>query len=598
MVRIVFSPAGRRVDVEKGVSLLEAAQMAGIKVRSICGGKGTCGKCKVIVDKGFVSFSEEHHLRHVSEEERTHDYYLACMAFAETDSEVFLPVESRLEGPQVLTRAISSKIELDPYVKKIFFEDPGKLRAVSRELRIPEVLLKSIEESQHGNLGFTLIFRGGRIIDVEVGDTSFRNFGVAIDVGTTTIVLYLVDLADGAIVDLDSDYNEQILYGEDLLSRIEYARTKKNGVGKLQSIVVASINNLLSKLVERNRVFAKDINDITIAGNTVMTHLLLGQDPVYLSQTNVAVSRDAALVKASKLGIDAGNAEIYCMPSVSRYVGGDVIGDIIASGLYESPEISLLIDMGTNGEIILGSSGWLFSVSCASGPAFEGWEIRYGMRAVEGAIEHVRIDDKLRPTYTIIGSRKPRGICGSGLIDLIAEMFLRGILDTMGKIQGIQTPRIRKGLDGLEYVVAPAQKTDIARDIVVTQRDINNLMQSKAAVCAGISVLMKKMGLSVYDIKNLYLAGAFGNYVDPKSAERIGIYPELPNAKTIQIGNGALAGAYMVLVSQKNREKAGEIARKMTYYDLSADGTFMDEFNEALYLPGKQELFPGYKFNP
>jgi uncharacterized 2Fe-2S/4Fe-4S cluster protein (DUF4445 family) len=413
-------------------------------------------------------------------------------------------------------------------------------------------------------------------------------------------VIYFVDLRDGNIVDTESSYNEQLIYGEDLLSRIDYAFRTKGGLSKLQRAAVNTINKIVETIVEKNNISVQEITDVSVAGNTVMTYLLSGLDPSHLVDANIRVSRDPIQRKVRKFGITVNpNATVYCLPNVSRFVGGDAVADLLASGMHESPELSILIDMGTNGEIVIGSKGWLFSTSCAAGPAFEGWEIRFGIRSVEGAIEHVKINSKtLRSTYTVIGGpqHKARGLCGSGIIDAVAEMYRSSTVDFSGKIrdQG-KSHLIRNGIDGLEYVVSPASENDLQKDIVITQRDINNLIDSKAAVCGSVAVLMKKVGVTIRDIGNLYLAGAFGNYVDPKSAVTLGIFPEFPNAKIVQLGNGSVAGAYLALLSAKKRVEAEEIAETMTYYDLTIDPDFMEEYSAAFCIPGKPEFFPSIR---
>lgn len=613
---VVFQPYGKRVRVEEGTTLFEAAQMAGVNIRSVCGGKGTCGKCKVIVERGEVSDSPSVDRKFLTSQELSEGYHLACQTRVIGDAEVDIPLESRIEGQQILTRATISSVEFNPRVRKLFLDakllasfetiPEGMVGATQREFSKPtrmtdtasaklnEILVQkdqglTVTTSQTGD--------GLEVVDVEVGDTSGRNYGLAIDVGTTKVAMYLVDLNDGEIVDVGSEYNRQLVFGEDLLSRIDYAYRVRRGLTKLQRAVVKTINSLVEEIASRNKVETSEIMDVCVSGNTVMTYMLAGLDPSPLVRSNVAVSRDPVEIKAERLEITANQrAWVFCLPNVSRFVGGDAVGDVLASGLFESPEISVLIDMGTNGEVILGSKGWLFSSSCAAGPAFEGWGIRFGMRSVEGAIEHLKINpETLRSSYAVIGgsSVRPRGLCGSGLIDAMAEMFKAGLLDALGKIQvKRESPLVRRGLDGLEYVVVPAAETDINRDIVITQRDVDNLMDSKAATCAAVSVLMKKVGLKVSDVENLYLSGAFGNYMDPESAVTIGIFPDFENARVVQLGNGAIAGAYLALMSVEKREEAVEIAETMTYYDLTADPDFMDEYSAAFFLPGKPELFP------
>ncbi len=615
---VIFQPAGKRVLVKKGVTVFEAAEIAGVNIRNVCGGKGTCGKCKIIVQKGEVPSLSDSHKRLLSPEEISEGYRLACQTRILGDLEVSVPLESRIEGQQILTTATISKSEFNPTIRKILLGP--ELLSAEGDLALKDRLLREVQSmySMQPTLDDSLLpkidgivdqrpealtvtvcscYRGDslEIVDVEPGDTSKRNYGLAIDVGTTKIVTYLVDLNAGRIVDVGSDYNAQLIYGEDLLSRIDYAFREKHGLAKLQKAVVETINRVTKTLTSSNRIGTNEITDICIAGNTVMTYLLVGLDPSHLTESTVSVSRDPIELKAAKLGVEANpNARVYCLPSISRFVGGDAVADVLVSGLYDSPEISVLIDMGTNGEILLGSKGWLFSTSCAAGPAFEGWEIKFGMRSVEGAIEHVKIDpETLKASYTVIGGVKPRGICGSGLIDAIAEMYEAGILSSLGKIRkDVLFPSIRRGPEGFEYVLVPASETDIGKDIVVTQRDVDNLLDSKAAVCGAVAVLLKKVRVSIYDVQNLYLCGAFGIYMDPNSAVTIGIFPEFPNAKVVPLGNGSVAGAYLALLSRDKRRKADGTAEIATYYDLTTDPDFMEEYSAALFIPGNPGLFP------
>lgn len=616
-VEVVFQPYGKRVRAQKGATLLEASQLAGLDIRSVCGGKGECGKCRVTINKGQVSVSSFHDEKFLTPQELSEGYHIACKTRLLSDVEVGIPPETRIEKQQILTQAVISKIELNPKAIKLFLEPSllgeGEINSqnvikliqskYSLSPQIEDYALRNsaILSKTHQGVTVTLTRENGglKVINVEAGNTSHRSYGLAIDIGTTKVVEYLVNLNDGAIIDVVSDYNAQLLYGEELISRIDYASSKKDGLVKLQKAVVDTINRLISNLASRNKLEIHEIIDVCAAGNTVMAYLLAGLDPSPLNYKSTVVSRDPIKAKTGEFGITANaNAEIYCMPNVSRWLGGDAVADIIASGILESPEISLLIDMGTNGEVILGSEGWIFSTSCAAGPAFEGYEIRFGMRSVEGAIERVKIDrESLKSTYHVIGgpTMKPRGICGSGLIDLTSEMFKAGILSSSGKIQRkAGSPLIREGLDGLEYVVAPAEETNIRKDIVITDRDLYKFLDSKAATCGAIIVLIKKAGIEISEVKNLYLAGAFGNYVNMDSAFTIGLFPEFPNARVAALGNGSIAGAYLALLSTKKRENAEKIAKITTYWDLIDDPDFTDEYYEALNIPGNPKFFPTY----
>jgi uncharacterized 2Fe-2S/4Fe-4S cluster protein (DUF4445 family) len=584
-VSVTFLPSGKRINVKKGFTILQAAQEAGEGIRSLCGGKGSCGKCKVILERGDVIKNPEPHEKFIKESDEPNTI-LACQAKILSDLDVYIPVESRLEKQQILSEFFIKEKDLNPIVKKEFYENAFLPEIVSsRGYRL--ACNPDIEE---GDL--TLILRGNEIIAVEKGNTLEEFFGLAVDIGTTTIVTALVDLKSGRLVDIASDYNGQIIYGEEVLSRVEFARSRKDGLQLLQKSVVDSINRLVERVMGDFTEPSK-IYDVVVAGNTLMTHFLFGKSVEYLFEIpDVKVERKPLIAKASSMNLNVnGEAQVFSLPPVGRYVGGDIVGDVITSGILDSEDISLMVDLGTNGEIVIGSEGWLISISVASGPAFEGYEIKHGSRAVEGAIDHVKIKDpNSKPEFTVIGKTKPRSICGSGLIDLLAELFKNDIVDFTGTLQ--KNPRVRKGDDGLEYVVVEAEETTTGKEIVLTQKDIDTLVMSKAAVCAGISVLLKKAGLGIEDIRKFYIAGAFGYYIGIENSFVIGLFPEFPNADVIQIGNGALAGSYIALTSERKRKLSETVARIMTYFDLSTDPDFMDEYNAALSIPGKPELFP------
>jgi uncharacterized 2Fe-2S/4Fe-4S cluster protein (DUF4445 family) len=609
----VFEPYGKRVLAQTGSTILDAAQAAGLDLRSTCGGRGECGKCRVIVEKGSIKPSQFHDERFLSSQERLQGYHMACKTKILSALLVDVPLETRLENQRILSDAVIPKIELYPRVVKVFLEpeisaetwkEPLAItRAFEKKVPYSVQVIDSYDRKVTGpdisrGLTVTAVRENDvlRIVQVEPGDSSEKIYGVAADIGTTKVVAYLVNLTNGSIIDVASGYNAQIPYGEDLISRIDYAVSKKDGLKVLQKAVVNTINGLVKLVAQRNQVATSQITDFCVAGNTVMTYLLVGLDPKPLNYSRTVVSQTPVSVEAEKFDIKAGrDARVYCMPSVSRWLGGDTVANVLAAGLFESDKISILVDMGTNGEIVVGSKGWLFSTSCASGPAFEGYEIRFGMRSVEGAIEKARIDPtNLKVNYSVVGGseKKPRGICGSGIIDLAAEMFTTGILSSAGEIREIDSPLVRSGPDGMEYVVVPANETDLGKDITIAQRDLEKFLDSKAATCAAISVLMRKVGLTISDVEVLYLSGAFGHYIDTERAVTIGVFPEFPKANIIRLGNGSIAGAYLGLVSMRQRAKAAEMAKTMTYWDLVDDPLFTDEYFEALRLPGKAELFP------
>ncbi len=608
-VKVIFNPMDKMVEVERGTILLDAIREAGINIRSICGGDGDCGTCKVILDKGEVSHVSTKYKDWLLPQEISDGYYLACQIRILSDGEFTIPVESRIASPKILLSSEMIIDKIDPESKKylaILLPAQGGER---RQIRLhdysgpsPKVSDDIYDKVVQMKEPITVTLSRGNtppeIIDVESGDRTGSNYGLAIDVGTTTIVALLIDLTNGKILGKASALNSQITYGETLVTRIAFSRKAENGLQKLKQAAVQTINDLVNSLTSSAGIKNEEITSVSAGGNTVMNHLLAGVDVDYLwfVDANDKVPRSPILKKAKELGLHTNpEAHVYCLPNVSRFLGGDAIGDVVASGMYDADEISLCVDMGTNGEIIFGNNDWLVSCSVASGPAFEGAGVRFGMRAMRGAIEHVKIDpESLEAEYEVIGDEPPRGICGSGIIDAAAEMFQVGVLDFSGKIVAGRTPLVREGRNGLEYVLAPAEKTAIGKDIVVTQQDMDYLMDSKGAALGGIMVLMKKFRFSIYDVKNLYLAGAFGAYTDLENATKLGIFPEFPNAKIRPIGNGSLSGAYTTLLSMKKREHANAIAQKMLYIDLLADLMFAETYSEAIYIPGPKELFPSH----
>jgi uncharacterized 2Fe-2S/4Fe-4S cluster protein (DUF4445 family) len=609
LVKIIFNPMDKVIEVEAGTILLDAVREAGIRLRSICGGEGECGTCRVILDKGEVSDVSTKYKNWLSTEEVAEGYRLACQTRVQSDCEFTIPVESRIASPKILISTEMSMDQLDPASKKYLASllttkdyERRSVRLHSYSGPTPSVseeiynTITSMKEPMTATL--SMMKTPPEVISIEPGDRTHSNYGLAIDVGTTTIVALIVDLTTGEILGNSSGLNRQITYGETLLTRIAFSRKDKSGLQKLQQAVVRSINDLVDRLTSSVGIKNEEITSVSVGGNTVMNHLLAGLDVDYLwyVDANDKVPRAPAIKEAKTLALHTNpKAYVYCLPNVSRFLGGDAVGDAVASGMYNSDETSLLVDMGTNGEIIFGSKNWLVSCSVASGPAFEGGGVKFGMRAMRGGIEHVKIDhETFKTECTVIGDTLPRGICGSGIIDAAAEMFSVGILDFAGKIVKGLTPLVRNGTDGLEYTIVPAEKTAIGRDIVITQRDMDYIMDSKGAACGGILVLMRKFKLSIYDVKNFYLSGAFGAYTDLGNATKLGIFPEFPNARMHTIGNGSLSGAYATLLSTKKRDEANIIAQNMLYIDLLADVMFAETYSEAIYIPGPKELFPSY----
>ena len=610
-LKILINPLNVELTAEKGDTLLTVMREGGVRIESLCGGKGICGKCRVIQESGDIKVFSDAPQKFLSQEELDEGYQLACTTRLLGDCVFTIPTESRIDKPQILLSAELTLDEPDPSSRKYLIEASpyidNPLLIPHRTIRLQgytgvqprvgEEVYGKLQVIGEGPVTATVSKTDGfpEIIDVEPGDRTAHNYGLAVDIGTTTVVGFLVDLNTGDLLARASEMNRQITYGEELVTRISFARTKE-GLDRLQRIVVSTINDVIAQVTQEAGVDPEDITDVCAGGNTVMNHLFVGIDPAYLEIANVEVSREPIIKKAKRIGLNVNpEAYVYCVPNVSRFLGGDAIGDVLASGLHKSEELSLMVDLGTNGEIIFGNSSWLFSSSCASGPAFEGTGVRHGMRGARGGIDHVTIDpETYEAEYSTIGNARVKGICGSGLIDLVAELFGVGLLDFVGKLIPGKTDRVREGKWGLEYVVVPGDKTTIGQDVVITQADLDYVIDSKAAACGAITVLMKKLKITIYDISHLYVAGAFGTYTDLGNAVKLGIFPELPNAEVHPIGNGSLSGAYATLMSMGKRKEAKEIAERTVYVDLLVDVEFMEEYSRALYLPGAKEYFPGF----
>ena len=611
-VTVLFNPINRQVEVQRGENLLDVMRDAGIRIESLCGGKGMCGKCKVILESGDIKKVSKTPDKFLSQAELDQGYYLACMVRVQGDCTFTIPTESRIDSPKILLTAEVDLGELDPSAAKYLLEaspfvDSPLLVSHRRitlkgyrglQPRVDDDVYSKVQmlgEREPLTATVTRTNKFPEIINVVPGDLTLSNYGLAIDIGTTTIVGFLVNLTTGEILGRASEMNRQITYGEELVTRISFAR-KPEGLKVLQKSVVETINDVIRKLTSEADVSLDDISDVCAGGNTVMNHMFTGLDPAYLELANVKVSRDPIIRKAKDLGLHTNpEAYAYCVPNVSRFLGGDAVGDVLVSKMHRSDEISLMVDLGTNGEVVFGNSDWLFSSSCASGPAFDGEGVRHGMRGAQGGIDHVKIDpDTCKAEYSVIEDTRPKGICGSGLIDLAAEMFKMGIIDFVGKLVPRRSQMIREGKWGLEYLVVPAGETAIGQDIVITQADLDYVIDSKAAACGAITVLMHKLKIGIQDVRHLYLAGAFGTYTDLDNAMKLGIFPEFPNVEIHPIGNGSLAGAYSTLMSMEKRKEASEIAEKMVYVDLLVDSEFIEEYSKALYIPGAKEYFPSH----
>jgi uncharacterized 2Fe-2S/4Fe-4S cluster protein (DUF4445 family) len=619
MPAVTFLPGFRKSSIDAGSTILDAAQKAGINMNVVCGGEGKCGKCIVFVKSGRVDFDREKFGRFFSPGELDEGACLACQAVPLDDVQVFIPESSLIQEQKILIDARGIETEFNPAVWKYALElTPPSLEDPSPDLtrllwgieksggpkedkiyaplevirRIPAVL----RESGWKITGTVTLVPGGyRLIDVEKGDTSRNLYGAAVDLGTTTVVAYIRSLIDGKVLGVASNYNSQISCGEDILSRVNYAR--KGGLPRLQALAAESINNALIAAANNAAIDLDDIYEIVVAGNTIMTHILMGINPSYMiEEPYVPVVKRYLTSAASRVGISVEEgAGLFIFPAVSDYIGGDIVADILASGMKDSDEISLLIDIGTNFEVVLGNSDWMFSCAGAAGPALEGGEVLFGMRANPGAIEQVSLDlETLVPSYRTINRIKPRGICGSGLIDLLAELLRACIIDRTGRINtSISHERVRCGMYYPEFVIAWKDETGIEKDIVITENDIKNLIMSKASVLAACITLMNQAGITRKDISHIYFSGAFGNYINKENAIIIGLIPEVPPEKIENIGNGAIEGANIALLNRRKRKVLDEIARTIAYIELNAEPSFMDEYTRSTFLPHTDlTLFP------
>ncbi len=625
MPAIRFLPAKVSVDAEEGASLLETARRAGYMLQSECGGQGTCRRCKVRLLSGEVFMTAEANL---SERERSERYVLACIACVVNDLEVEIPPESELrftsealtpeltpgENPGVEIRARGYKI--DPRIDRLPLEIPAptlqdnssdfdrlcrKLNEAGIEppYRADLSVLQTLSDQLRHRNGRVDAFLhrsnlGIDIVDIQSGKTPV--YGLALDVGTTTVFGRLIDLESGEVAAESSDYNAQISCGGDIIHRIVFAE-KPNGQKKLQKLVLETANGLIADLSERTGANRPDIKTCTLAGNTTMQHLFLGLNPKYIRQEPyVPGTTHFPPLKAAEIGIDIlPNAPVLLTPSVASYVGGDITSGLLAANVHRSPKLTLYVDLGTNGEIALGNSDWLTACACSAGPAFEGSGVKCGMRALPGGINKVMSDaTDATLTFGTIGGGTPRGICGSGMIDLLAELRATNRITARGKLNQEADPkRIRKRGRKFEILLIKGTDEKGKEDIVVTEPDLDNLIRTKGAIFAGIMTLCKGVGLDPMEIERVVIAGAFGRYLDIENAIRIGMLPDLPRDRFEYIGNGSLRGAGLALLSKKMYEEMHEIARMITYFELSSWPAYMDEFMAALFLPHTDGgLFP------
>ena len=622
---VLFLPHNKRITVRDGENLIRAAMEAGVHINASCGGEGVCGKCRVIIEQGDVDGGITEKL---SREECAAGYRQACLSNVKSDIVVRIPVESDVDASvlnmQSTPRRASRIMEMDfeqlrqngrflPPVEKMYIElpEPSAKNNLPDVTRLVDYLKLNFNESRlvvdlpvirkipgvfrKNNFKITITLarpvQAGRkthIVNVQPGDTTGKCYGIAMDIGTTTIYGRLIDLSTGKVMAEYGDFNKQIGFGEDVITRLIYAE-KPGGLEKLHEVGLETTNNILRKIINDAGIDPEQILLVTLAGNTTMTQLMLKVDPKYIRRSPyVPASAVYPPIKAVDLDMALGEqVTTLIYPEISSYVGGDIVAGIMASGMYWSEELTLYMDIGTNAEIVIGNREWLACAACSAGPAFEGGGIKFGMRAAKGAIEDFSIDPlTLEPMNITIGNIRPKGICGSGLINIVATMFELGIIDNLGRFnRSLHTDRIRENDGVYEYVLARADVTRIDRDIVITEADLDNLIRAKGAMFSGCMTLLGEVGLSIDDIDRIILAGGFGSYVDLEKAMTIGLLPEIDPDKVVFIGNGSLTGATMACLANHIRQDVAEVIRKMTNFELSETASYMNNYIASLFLP-------------
>jgi len=622
---ITFQPGDIVCDgVPRGANLLRVALLEGVHINASCGGTGACGKCKVEILEGEYEGGKSAKL---SEEDYKAGLRLACRVKVMGDLTVAIPEESRMGDAVALTHArrpgpgrvltaqdlenLVSGWKVDPVVKKFVLKlDPPDAANNINDLDRLKLGLKAQHGIEDVSVDFhvvrdlplmlrhedwlvtvTLVERqkGPKVIQVVPGDRTAEDYSIVLDIGTTSVYAQLLDLNRGVTVAEASEYNGQISFGEDVITRIVYSQ-KAGGRKKLQEAVVQTISTVVEKVLEKAEVDRCSISHMVAAGNTVMTHLLTGVNTKHIRiAPYVPAATFLPPVRAGHLGMDVcDHVHLYTFPCVSSYVGGDIVSGIVGSGVFQTDKVTLYIDIGTNGEAVVGNSEWLVATSCSAGPAFEGGGIEHGMRATRGAIEAVQIDPSTgEPHILTIGGKKALGICGSGIIDTVAELLEAGIIGQNGKFREAKASEwLRRNADGLwEYVLARAEYTATGQDIVITEPDIDNLMRAKGAIFAGINTLLDSVGMDMDAVEQVYVAGGFGKYLQVDRAAAIGLFPEMDPDRFTFVGNGSLLGARLVSFSKDMLQAAEDVARTMTNIELSDNQFFMDEYMAALFFP-------------
>ncbi|TMD81389.1 MAG: DUF4445 domain-containing protein [Chloroflexi bacterium] len=597
-LEVIYKPFDKATRVPPGTTLFSAAHWIGLPIDSTCGGRGTCGKCKVQVLEGGaeITTADRKQLRAAELEE---GWRLSCQAKVYEDTTVTVP--ELLRVPKAATMGVNRLVLLDPNVRKVFVElaepsltdqrsDTERLRDaltaegfdMKVELRVLRTLPSVLRDAE---FKVTAVLGGDRLIAVEPGDTREESYGVAMDLGTTTVVGTLMNLKTGMAEAVRSTLNGQAPFGADVISRISHGMQGDEAKTELRDAVLRTINTILSELYESAGVGRDRVYELVIVGNATMLHLLLGIDATPISMMPFTPAfTDPLYVPALDAGIDIhAGGYVQTLPVVGAYVGADIVAGIMATGLAREDKMRVFVDVGTNGEIVLGSLKRVLCTAAPAGPAFEGSQIRCGMRATEGAIEGVTLTDHVE-LQVIGGDIAPRGICGSGLVDTVAQLRLAGLLDAGGKMRSREEAPEHPLSDRL-IMVDGVRAFLLAENVYLTQRDVRELQFGKGSIATGIKVLMDVMGVRATDLDEVLLGGSFGSYLNPESAKIIGLVPAVDVDHILSVGNTAGEGAKMALLSFRERQVAFELPDKVEYVELSGRSDFNDSFVSVLQFP-------------
>jgi len=600
------------INVPTNTLLADAAHLAGIDIGQPCGGQGRCGRCAVQATEGII---RRRSTLRLSQQDVEQGYALACQSVVEGDVSIYIPHQEKIERRLTTDRVVAEvtvptdyeyskyqtvqryHVQLTPPSMDDQTDDWSRLQTALRlQHQVEDVTCSLSLLRRMGNIfrdgdwKVTAILEKNRLIDLQPNlvDETTPLWGMAIDIGTTTVSLWLVDLISGKVRAQVAEYNGQIARGEDVISRIIYA-SKNGGGDDLRQRVLDTINSLLELACKRVKAKPNEVVKATISGNSTMMHLLLGIPAVSIRLSPfVTTVNNLPALTAQDVGLNANpEASVDCLPGVASYVGADITAGVLSSGVDTAEDVMLFLDVGTNGETVLGNRDWLVTCACSAGPAFEGAGVVNGMRATQGAIEEVWINSEtLEPTYRVIGGGKPKGICGSGLISLLSEAFITGIIDKGGNVNLMaNSSRVREGAHGGEYVVAWDTESESGEDIVISRVDVDNLLRAKAAIYAGFTVLAENVGIPLESVSKVLVGGSFGKYINVEKAVQIGLLPDMPWEQFDFLGNTSVKGAYYALLDWRKREQVTEIAKRMTYIELSADNSFYDAFTSALFLP-------------